>query len=303
MTAIIKGKIHTILGPIAPEEMKRCLTHEHLNLYGCTPPPIGIRKAARKMIVPELVELRERYRCNALVECTPEGCGRDLETYVHIAKKAQFHVIVCAGFYVYPRTPAWYEGASVRKIAQHLIKELTEGIDGTGIRAGILKGSGNRKPMWALEHKGFLAAAIAHQETGAPVTTHCGPGRLQAEFLLKEGVAPERISIGHVGSNPLDYILAIADSGCTLLFTGIAKLEESRVLQPALELLKRGHAERIMFSVDHWYEAENKQTLKGSGQRYSLVFDDWAKLLRKRGVSAKDLEQIFLHNPRKMLAW
>jgi phosphotriesterase-related protein len=308
----VAGKIRTVLGVIDPGQVKRCLMHEHLNLYNCTPAPIGIRRDARKMIVPRLTELLQKHRCNALVETSIEGTGRDLETYVYIAKKTTFHVIATAGFYVFPRTPAWYEDVSAKKIARHLIRELTQGIDGTGILAGTLKGSSQSPRMHPLERKGFLALAIAHQETGAPITTHaigCGPE--QVELLLKEGVAPERISIGHAGSGKvtLSGILRMVDLGCTVLFTDTISqqgldLADMPSWKFTLELLKRGHAERVMLSVDHWFEPRgNPAALASSGRSYSAVFDPFAKRLREHGVSAKTLDQIFVQNPRRMLSW
>lgn len=65
--------IETILGPISPDQMRICLPHEHFNVYGPNEAPIGVREHALALIVPQLQELRRRYDCNALVECTATG--------------------------------------------------------------------------------------------------------------------------------------------------------------------------------------------------------------------------------------
>ena len=67
----------------------------------------------------------------------------------------------------------------------------------------------------------MAAAAIAHQETGVPITTHSHPasrnGLAQQSFLTERGVPADRIIIGHSGdSEDLDYLRELMDNGSTI---------------------------------------------------------------------------------------
>jgi len=53
------------------------------------------------------------------------------------------------------------------------VKELTEGVGDTGIKAGIIAEIGTfRSLVNPREEKVFRAAARAHRKTGAPISTH-----------------------------------------------------------------------------------------------------------------------------------
>ena len=65
-----------------------------------------------------------------------------------------------------------------------MIRDLTEGMDGTGIRAGVIGELGvTRYPMGPGERKVFRAAALAQQQVGCAIIAHsaagAGPGRRQ----------------------------------------------------------------------------------------------------------------------------
>ena len=59
------------------------------------------------------------------------------------------------------------------------VRELTEGIDHSGIKAGIIKTATGGVPGWTVdtaitkhEEKALRAAARAHKATGAPILCH-----------------------------------------------------------------------------------------------------------------------------------
>ena len=134
--------IETVLAPINPQQIQACLSHEHVTVYGTNEASIAIRQKALRDIVPQLCELRRKYRCNTMVECTMLlSTGRDLETYAEVARQAKFHIIATTGFYVFDKASWWMTSTSTRDIARRWTAEVRHGMDGTGIRPGVLKAS------------------------------------------------------------------------------------------------------------------------------------------------------------------
>src|SRR5262249_37239784 len=115
---------------------------------------------------------------------------------------------------------------SVEQLAEWMIGEITNGIDGTDIRAGVIGELGvSEGGMHPDEEKMLRAGAMAHVETGAPISIHNAiPAEKQGmrvlRILREEGADLERVIMGHMTQSVPDvaYHRAIADAGATLEF-------------------------------------------------------------------------------------
>ena len=317
--------IETILGPIRPEEMQACLTHEHLTLYGTNEASIAIREKALRDIVPLLRELREKWHCNALVECTlSASTGRDLMTYAEIARQARFHVIASTGFYTVDRSPWWMRDASVNSLVRRWKEEVCHGMDGTGIRPGVLKAtsgdeiSDRRRRHHALVTRWFEALARTHHVTGLPITTHVSGNTSAAQLnaLTKHGVAPSAITLAHVDSyGTLDQLRMTADQGAYLSFNcGGGHLDTSRGIRQAMALVKalvdRGYLSQITLSADAAFWPRESQWLdpdrscpegKCPKRTYRCVFSRMVPALTRLGVTDRQIRHMLVDNPRRHL--
>ena len=116
--------------------------------------------------------------------------------------------------------PQFLRYRTTEALAGIFVRELTEGIADTGVKAGFIK--------FAVEEHGLVgdvpriiaAVAVAHAETGAPVMVHTNAaaksGLVALEALTAAGVDAAKLVIAHTGdSNDLDYIRRLADSGRT----------------------------------------------------------------------------------------
>ena len=315
-----KGRImiETVLGPIRPEQMQACLTHEHLTLYGTNEASITIREQALEIIVPRLRELREKYHCNAMVECTLSGStGRDLVTYAEIARQAKFHVIASTGFYTVARSPWWMKDASVPQLVRRWQAEVRRGMDGTGIRPGVLKAtaetelSDQRHRHHGLVTRWFEALARTQQATGLPITTHLGDDQpvAQLQALTKYGVAPAAITIGHAdghGPKAVDQLLMVADQGANLSFNcaGLATKQGVRRDMALVKLLvDRGYLGQITLSVDagFWPEVSLRLGVGDPKRTYRCVFTQLVPVLKKLGITPGQIKQMLVANPRRHL--
>src|SRR5207249_1336092 len=100
--------------------------------------------------------------------------------------------------------PAFVRELDTNGLAARIVEELTVGVDGTDVRAGVIGEIGTeRKFITPAQERVFRAAARAQRKTGVAIvthTTHFGELALEQIALLREeGVSPARISISHLG--------------------------------------------------------------------------------------------------------
>jgi phosphotriesterase-related protein len=184
------------------------------------------------------------------------------------------------------------------------------GVGDTGVRIGILGEIGTDKPWVApVEERVFRAVARASRRTGLAISTHAAQsavGALQLQILEEEGADPGRIVIGHADSYPrLDHYLGLLERGASIEFDflGMAfepteKYGEARVVELLLELLSRGYADRILLSQD---VCHNSQLRRYEGNGYTYLQTTFLPRLRERGVGQAEIDQMTLHNPRRVL--
>lgn len=315
--------IETVLGPIRPEEIKSCMAHEHFTVYGSTEAAIAVRGQALEIIVPELQKLRRDYGCNTLVECTnTASVGRDLETCAEIARQARFHVIASTGFFTAPTSPWWMLDASVSQLVERWKHEARHGMDGTGIRPGVLKAasgfeiSDRRRRHHDLVRRWFEAIARAHHETGLPITTHGWAPQCLPHFdlLTSYGVPPQAIAHGHADSQAqLHHVLPVAERGGFLIINfcgGFGPPHFQRALRLIKDLVDRGHADRVMLSVDKNYKVQIREMQRTLPHRvfstdtraYAHLYTHVVPKLEQMGVTRRQLLQMLRHNPRRHLS-
>jgi phosphotriesterase-related protein len=199
---------------------------------------------------------------------------------------------------------------SVDSLAEELVHDATVGVGETGIRIGILGEIGTDKPwVTPAEERVFRAVARCSRRTGLAISTHAvlsDVGAAQLTILEEEGVDPGRVVIGHADSYPvLDHYLSLINRGASvefdflgMSFTPMEKYGEARVIDLLLELLHRGHADRVLLSHD---VCHNSQLRHFEGNGYTYLSTTFLPRLRERGVSEAEIEQLTVVNPRRIL--
>lgn len=89
-----------------------------------------------------------------------------------------------------------------RQIADSLIRDITKGVDNTGIKAGFLGEIGCNMPLAQEERKVLRSCANAQRETGVTISVHPGARdatTLEIASILKEASADlSHVIIGHM---------------------------------------------------------------------------------------------------------
>ena len=306
--------VQTVLGPVDPSEIGFTLPHEHTQ--------IALWHIANRwdywqltrdepLILEELGAFKAKGG-TTLVDLTLDGVGRDPAWLARIAERSGLHVVMGAGWYrgAHYAPEALIDRRSVDDLAAEIVRDVTDGVAGSGIRAGIIGEIGTDKPwVSAQEERVHRAAARAAKQTGLAITTHAvlsDVGRAQLRIFEEEGVDPSRVVIGHADSYPqLDHYLALVERGASIeldflgmSFSVLERLGEDRVIDLLSELLARGHAERILLSQDVCHDS---QLSRYGGNGYTYLVDTFLPRLRERGVSDAEIDTMTVVNPRRIL--
>lgn len=150
------------------------------------------------------------------MEQTSPWVGRDPVVLKRISEATGINVIMTSTYYETP--PQYIDSLSIDALADQLIREITEGVEETGIRAGIIGEILTCWPLASHEEKALRAAARAQKKTGAALSIHPSPWDQQAMPLLdiveSEGGDVSRVVICHLDHvMDVEYHKAVAARG------------------------------------------------------------------------------------------
>ena len=228
------------------------------------------------------------------------------------------NIVAGCGFYVEATHPARLHRWSVEDIAGEMIRDLTEGMDGTGIKAGVIGELGvTRYPMGPAERKVFQAAALAQQEVGCAIIAHSAAGAdspLEVIDVLSDaGADMSKVVQSHLDDrfrSDLDRYRRALESGAGLgldtfgreLYYAMRKTrlpsDEDR-MDALFMLIESGMADRIFPAQDICFKHE-LATYGGHGYDHFLRYI--VPRLEARGVSGADLDTLLRKNPSRLLA-
>ncbi|MBY0399817.1 phosphotriesterase-related protein, partial [Myxococcota bacterium] len=170
--------IHTASGTTTTAGLGRTLMHEHLVIgypgaESHTSRP-GPSKSEQVKICVDKIEKLKALGFSSLIDPCPSDLGRDPELAAKVGQATGFHIVIATGLYKQSEGgfPYWHFrsnfGPQVDTMAELFIRELTEGIGSTGIRAGIIKVASGPNQITDYEKTILQAAAKASVATGAP---------------------------------------------------------------------------------------------------------------------------------------
>ena len=311
--------INTVTGPVEPGELGLTMAHEHVLLTSAginrTYPELAERGRTREKAITQLRAARDG-GLGTIVDVTPMDLGRDAGLLREVSEASGVRIVAATG--VWFDVPRIFWSMAPGEIAPLFVREIEDGIEDTGVRAGVIKVASHIGGVTPQAETVLRAAAIAQRQTGVPVSCHSyAPERVgdrQLDILTAAGVDPSRIYIGHSDdSDDLDYLTGVVERGAWLGFDhlnfghreGALTLEQR--LANLLRLLDAGHAGRIMFGQD-W--AVNMPVL-GAGllaereaynpHGYLFAVRVVLPRLLEMGVDHATIERITVDNPRRFL--
>jgi phosphotriesterase-related protein len=314
--------VETVQGPVDADELGLVLVHEHVRFRdeaAAVEWPSRYDEQLELDAALVAVNAAKAHGVQTIVDPTAMFGGRDVRFMKQVAEQTGVRIVACTGIYSYDYLPHYFANRDVDVMADHFVEDIEIGIQGTDIKAAFLKCAADAAGVTANVEKIHRAVARASVQTGAPIMAHSmpavGTGPRQVEIFQEEGVDMARVQIAHCGdSEDLDYIEGLLASG---VYVGLDRYGLEMYLPidkrnaVAAELLRRGHAERLLISQDFcasidWFPLEAAEVLEGSGAirnwSMTLVFEEVVPALRELGVIDDAIFQtIFVENPRRWL--
>lgn len=341
--------VQTVLGPIDQRELGIVMSHEHAYIDltgfytqrivpGCGNPEsatlsidkLGILNrdpyALRDNLIinDEDIQMRElKYLKESggstIVDATTVGLGRDVRRLRELSIKTGLHILVGTGFYVGATHPEKLISMTAEQIADIMLKEITEGIDGTDIKAGIIGEIGISENFNESERKVLEASAITHEASGLGIEVHINPwttnGIEAADILLDAGVKPQRICICHVDvQNQKDYILALLNEGLYIEFDNFGKeyyvnknvrnsgygefVRDTQRVSLIADLVRKGFGKQILLSCDVCLKMLLHEY---GGWGYDHVLTNILPMIEDAGVPQCEISRMLVTNPAEFL--
>ncbi|MEV4169080.1 phosphotriesterase-related protein [Nonomuraea sp. NPDC049709] len=315
----------TVRGPVA--DLGATLMHEHV--FGLSPEilwnwpdiPEEWDLEARALEAAGKLDALKAGGVDTIVDLTVVGLGRYVPAVRRVAELTSVNIVAATGLYTYDALPPYFANrgpgslfGGPDRLAEFFVRDITEGIGRTGVKAAMLKCASDHLGMTKGCERVFRAVAEAHLETGVPITTHSHSasrgGLAQQELLASLGVDLGRVVIGHAGdSTDVAYLEELVANGSYLGMDrfGIETISsfEDRVAIVA-EMCGRGHAGRMVLGHDSYCfnDRFDADVVRRRHPNYHLlhISRDVLPELRKRGVTDDQIDQMLVGNPRRIFA-
>ena len=344
----ISGKVQTVLGPVEPSDLGITLSHEHLvydfsaNFEEPVDPDLK-SLAAAPVSMGILGWLRHNWRCNldnlsfqdvdtaseevshfakaggkTVVDTTSIGIGRNPKALVSISRATGLNIVMGAGYYVANSHPPEMDRLTEDDIASEIARDITDGVDGTGIKSGLIGEIGCSWPLHPNERKVLRAAARAHLETGAPLSIH--PGRSEeapfeiVEELRSVGADLSRTIICHIGRTIYDIekLAALARTGVVLEwdlfghedthypFNEAPTPTDAQRIAQIKWLIDQGFQEQVVVSHDI---CTKQRLVRYGGHGFAHILRYVLPRMRRAGIGEEQIELMLQATPRRVFAF
>ncbi|HJQ47556.1 MAG TPA: phosphotriesterase-related protein [Amycolatopsis sp.] len=316
--------VPTVTGEIDTGDLGRVLMHEHVFVlnheYEINYPETWDDEARIADATAKLTALKAA-GIDTIVDLTVLGLGRDIRRVRRVADRSPVRIVAATGFYTFAELPGYLRNRGPGRVlggaepmTGMFVRDITEGIAGTGVRAGILKCATDVPGVTPDVERVLRAVARAHLATGVPISTHTDAaterGLDQQKVFAEEGVDPGSVIIGHCGdTDDLGYLQRLLDNGSYLGMDRFGLdnlLAFDRRVATVAELVRRGYASRMVLSHDASCHSHNfpdaDRTRHLPGWRFTHITEDVVPALRAAGVTQRDLDVMLVDNPRAIFS-
>jgi phosphotriesterase-related protein len=343
------GQVMTVLGPIPVEQLGITLTHEHImSDCGCNgpePPEASRAGLFRKPLTMDILgEVRLLPQCNrdnqrlddvdllaaevskfrdwggqTIVEQSLDGIGRDPVGLQMVSRRSGVQIIMGAGYYIEFSHPAKVRHMSPDDIADEIVRDLTEGVPGKGVRAGIIGEIGIDMDFTSEEEKNLRGAARAARRTQVPLSVHVPGGSMRhheyrtriMDIVEEEGASLEHTIMDHVPIAPSSMAsqFEIAERGAFLGYDSIScnfnwgmrgwGPPDEETAADIKHLIDAGFLHHILISHD--VHLKIMLTAYG-GWGYAYMLKTFVHRMRAIGITDEQISTMLVDNPRRLFS-
>ena len=341
----------TVLGEIESESLGVVLPHEHVlldlrnqfapareaSLIALSEQKVNIRNldilsrnplaVKDNLVLNDLkvmaVELMEFKKAGGqtVVEATSMGAGRDPIALRGLAQVVGINIIAGCGYFTFDTHPSDMDEKTVQTIKDEILRDLREGIDGTGVRAGVIGEIGTSEKLHPNEKKALIAAAQVQAETGLGLHVHTEPWgdeRLNVlQIVAAEGGDLNKVIINHIDVKrefDLEECKEIMRQGAYIEFDNFGKeyyvdprnrgllagpfaydIERVQVIK---ELIHAGFLNKILITNDLCFKT---MLHRYGGWGYDHIITHIVPMLMEVGITRQQVDTLVVENPKALL--
>lgn len=317
--------VQTIRGPIDSAQLGRTYMHEHVFVLTADvqqnfPGEWGDEQSRVDDAVRKLSALNAQ-GVNTIVDPTVIGLGRYIPRIRLVAERLpDLNIVAATGCYTYNDVPFFFAGrypaatgTKADPMVGMFIRDIVEGIADTGVKAGMLKCAIGELGATDGVTRVMRAVAQAHLATDIPITVHTDSIHergldVKRVMVDEEGVAPERIVLGHTGDTiDIDHISELADMGFVLGFDrfgiNVGPITFQTRAATLMAACRRGLADQIVLSQDaccyiDWFDPALIAAM--TEWNYLHLGDRVLPYVREHGVTEDQITTMLVDVPRRV---
>ena len=354
------GKIQTVTGPIEPDQLGVTLfgdmLFQDLGLFRKPPAEASARDQYFSPVTPEVLSnaryygmrnqnllrlgnvrdaiteamLFKQWGGQAIMDGAGINMGRDPVALARVARATGLNIIMGGSYYAVRSHPEDMDDRTEDDLLKKLVTDIVDGVDGTGIKVGIMGETGLTAPTAPNEIKVLRATGRAHLETGCPIIIHPGENdELPIEhidLLTSLDVPLKHVVMAHVSTMSDETLMTLLTAGCyvryemgqddaarspyTKTYSGTnesAALKFQRSapsdgdqIQKIIELIEKGYGDKILVSSD--MNSSARLTVNG-GHGYQYMLANVVPRMQASGLTQEAIDNIFINNPQKALTY
>lgn len=314
----------------ASNQLGRTLMHEHFLFGYCgfqgDATLGGFNEEAYTDACIQAVKDARAYGIETIVDATTNECGRNVRFLKKISDMTGMNIICSTGYYFQAESSYAYWNfrkgfADIeQEIYELMLTEVTKGIEGTDIKAGVIKLASSLNEITPMEEHFFKAAARVQRDTGVVIITHTQQGTMgpeQAHLLISNGASPDKIAIGHMcGSTNIAYHEEVLKKGVYVnldRFGLQGELFHTPTDEQRMDVIKalvdKGYGDKILLGHDSVNVNLGRPIVMTPFMQEALkdanIRTIGAKVLpglKKRGMSESAIEKLMTDNPRAIFS-
>jgi phosphotriesterase-related protein len=267
-----RGTVQTVLGPMDTSKLGFTQCHEHVcsasaGFWENWPELFGGRAA----FVQSTVDKLKKYKSEGLdsfIDVTTIDLGKDIRLMEEVSRKSGVHIVPATGHWLDPSRSMLVR--TTEELVELFTREIQVGIQGTSIKAGVIKVANDIEGITPFGERLLRAGARTSKATGTPISTHTWAldriGDKQAAIFEQEGIAPSKVCIGHSDdTSDMDYLTGLTRRG---YYIGMDRLQSGLPSPPGVpppdprrpyfdqrmanikSLIDQGFANRVMLGTD-----------------------------------------------------
>jgi len=260
----------------------------------------------------EELAIARRAGVKSVLDPTPIGLGRNPAGLRDLSLALSMYIVTGTGYYRQKFHPPETATMTVEDIEEKMTREITVGIDGTGVRAGVMGELGmTGGQILPIERRTLIAAGRVNKQTNVPIMIHAEGHleiKLEALRLLKEhGANLEKVHLCHVCE--ASHWKELADTGASVgldQYGSTFNVDSETVMLPTdverIRALKRiidaGYGHKVFIGNDICMKM---RLHKYGGWGYDHIITNLTPYMHKEGISDEQLYMVNVENPALFL--